>query len=95
MWFRSHRSEVSLDLVPEESSVDSDQKNHDLRGDLRAALAALSVEERSAIVCCSVQGMSHSEAAIVLGWPIGTVKTHLLRGKEKMKLRLADWAPEG
>jgi RNA polymerase sigma-70 factor (ECF subfamily) len=39
--------------------------------------------------------MSHSEAAIVLGWPIGTVKTHLLRGKEKMKLRLADWAPEG
>jgi DNA-directed RNA polymerase specialized sigma24 family protein len=27
--------------------------------------------------------------------PVGTVKTHLLRGKQKLKARLAAWAPTG
>jgi len=29
----------------------------------------------------------------VLGCPVGTVKTHVLRAKQKLKLALAAWAP--
>jgi len=29
----------------------------------------------------------------VLGCPVGTVKTHILRGKQKLKAQLAAWAP--
>ena len=64
-----------------------------LRIDMERALAALSVAERAAIVQCYHNDLSHEEAAYVLGCPVGTVKTHILRGKQKLKARLAAWAP--
>jgi RNA polymerase sigma-70 factor (ECF subfamily) len=61
--------------------------------DLERALAALSEGERAAIVQCYYNDLSHEEAAFVLGMPVGTVKTHVLRGKQKLKAALAAWAP--
>ena len=61
--------------------------------DLERALARLSHAEREAIVQCYHNDLSHEEAAYVLGWPVGTVKTHILRGKRKLKAALAAWAP--
>jgi RNA polymerase sigma-70 factor (ECF subfamily) len=61
--------------------------------DLERALARLSEAERAAIVQCYHNDLSHEEAAYVLGWPVGTVKTHILRGKQKLKAALAAWAP--
>ena len=61
--------------------------------DLERALAALSEGERAAIVQCYYNDLSHEEAAFALGIPVGTVKTHVLRGKQKLKSLLAAWAP--
>ena len=61
--------------------------------DLERAMARLSDAERAAIVQCYHNDLSHEEAAYVLGWPVGTVKTHILRGKQKLKAALAAWAP--
>src|SRR6185312_9102869 len=61
--------------------------------DLERALARLSDAERAAIVQCYHNDLSHEEAAYVLGWPVGTVKTHILRGKQKLKALLGAWAP--
>jgi RNA polymerase sigma factor (sigma-70 family) len=61
--------------------------------DLERAMARLSDAERAAIVQCYHNDLSHEEAAYVLGWPVGTVKTHILRGKQKLKRALAAWAP--
>lgn len=61
--------------------------------DMERALATLSEGERAAIVQCYHNDLSHEEAAYVLGWPVGTVKTHILRGKQKLKAALAAWAP--
>jgi RNA polymerase sigma factor (sigma-70 family) len=61
--------------------------------DLERALGRLSDAERAAIVQCYHNDLSHEEAAYVLGWPVGTVKTHILRGKQKLKMALAAWAP--
>jgi RNA polymerase sigma-70 factor (ECF subfamily) len=66
-----------------------------LKLDLERALAVLSDGERAAIVQCYHNDLSHEEAAYVLNCPVGTVKTHILRAKQKLKLRLAAWAPEG
>jgi RNA polymerase sigma-70 factor (ECF subfamily) len=65
-----------------------------LRMDMERALAVLSEGERAAIVQCYHNDLSHEEAAYVLDCPVGTVKTHLLRGKLKLKAQLAAWAPE-
>ncbi len=59
--------------------------------DLDAALAGLREEERIALVVTFGQDHSHDEAAAILGWPLGTVKTLVLRARKKLARRLADW----
>ena len=64
-----------------------------LKIDLERAMATLSEAERAAIIQCYHNDLSHEEAALVLGCPVGTVKTHVLRAKQKLKARLGAWAP--
>jgi len=66
-----------------------------LKMDLERAMAVLSEGERAAIVQCYHNDLTHEEAAYVLDCPVGTVKTHVLRGKQKLKQALMAWAPEG
>lgn len=66
----------------------------DLREDLNGALSALGIEEQTVLHLCYQQGLSHSEIAEILDWPLGTVKTHLNRGKEKLRPLLASWNPQ-
>ena len=60
--------------------------------DMIRAMKVLSDAERAAIVQCYHNDLSHEEAAQVLNCPVGTVKTHILRAKQKLKSRLAAWA---
>ena len=60
-----------------------------LRLDLTEAIKRLNSNERAAIVLCCQNGLSHEEAAQVLDCPLGTVKTNVLRGREKLKKYLA------
>ena len=62
-----------------------------LKVDLERAMAVLSDAERAAIVQCYHNDLTHEEAAYVLGCPVGTVKTHVLRGKQKLKAALAGY----
>ena len=57
--------------------------------DLTAALQLLPAPERAAVVLCCQNGLSHEEAALVLNCPLGTVKTNILRGREKLRRHLA------
>jgi len=52
-------------------------------------LLRLTAGERAAIVLCCQNGLSHDEARLVLGCPLGTVKTNVLRSKEKLRRWLA------
>jgi len=58
------------------------------RIDLERAMATLSDGERAAIAACYYGDLSHEEAAQALGIPLGTVKTHVLRAKAKLRARL-------
>ena len=51
---------------------------------VKRALAALPLEQRAAVILCLVCGCSHSEAAAILGAALGTVKSHVLRGRERL-----------
>ena len=59
------------------------------RLDLDGALRALSPAERLCISLCCGAGFSHAEAADALKTPLGTVKSHIRRGLDKMKAQLA------
>lgn len=59
------------------------------RLDLDGALASLSEVERLCVSLCYGAGLSHAEAAAALKAPLGTVKSHVKRGLDKLKLQLA------
>ncbi|WP_373714442.1 RNA polymerase sigma factor [Roseateles sp.] len=63
----------------------------DWRIDLNRALTTLREPERHALLLCYGADLSHSEAALVLGWPLGTLKTQLLRAKAKLREQLQVW----
>jgi RNA polymerase sigma-70 factor (ECF subfamily) len=71
--------------VPEAASV--------ARLDLERAFALLKPAERAALTLCHAAGLSHEEAAETMKLPLGTVKSHIARGKEKLKTLLKDHAP--
>lgn len=49
------------------------------------AVHALPPEQRQVIELAYYQGMSHSQIAEYLGWPVGTVKTRLRLGMEQLR----------
>ena len=64
------------------------------RLDLDGALKLLSPAERLCVSLCCGAGFSHAEAAEALKTPLGTVKSHVRRGLDKMKAHLTIDAPE-
>jgi len=65
-----------------------DAEDRELAALLHAELDRLSLPERSAILLCDLEGLSHQEAADQLGWPLGTVKSRVTRGRERLRARL-------
>jgi RNA polymerase sigma factor (sigma-70 family) len=63
------------------------------RMDLARAMAGLEAGERSAIALCLGAGLSHGEAALAMGAPLGTVKSWVLRGRAKLQKALAAYEP--
>lgn len=55
-----------------------------LQMDLSQALAQLSEQERSCILLQLVEGYSQEEISQISAMPLGTVKSHLSRGKSKL-----------
>lgn len=53
--------------------------------DLDQAVAQLPEAQRQSLELCYTQGFSHSEAADILQCPVGSVKSHIQRAKEKLK----------
>ncbi len=60
---------------------------------LDRALGQLNEDERACVVLCYAGGMSHAEAADATGLPLGTVKSHVNRGRAKLRA-LMDSPPD-
>jgi RNA polymerase sigma-70 factor (ECF subfamily) len=91
MMHRRAKSALRLAAAVEAASVGAPV--HDPSGeqavaaDLERMLAILTDDERAVMVLCYAQGLSHGEASEVTGFPVGTVKSHISRGKEKISQR--------
>jgi RNA polymerase sigma-70 factor (ECF subfamily) len=74
-------SEVTATTVnPEEATVNSERQRF-----VRSALDSLSPEQREVIELAYFSGLSHSEIALRLGHPLGTVKTRTRLGMMKLR----------
>ena len=90
---RQRKEFVGVDEALLEAEPDPQTVDPALKQDLMQALQLLPLHERSAILLCCQNGLSHDEAARVLEIPLGTVKTNVLRGREKLKKLLVGWGP--
>lgn len=51
---------------------------------LAGAMAALASDVRACVALCLADGWSHAEAAQALSLPLGTVKSHVARGRTRL-----------
>lgn len=58
--------------------------------DIYKALNLLRQEEQTAIVLFYMEDKTHKQIATVMNAPLGTVKTYLLKGKEKLSVYLTN-----
>lgn len=79
------RNETVIEEIDEAAEAPVPAHDGSLRLDLTDAMERLNSNERAAIVLCCQSGLSHEEAAQVLACPLGTVKTNVLRGREKLR----------
>src|SRR5262249_43935879 len=66
-----------------------DDGGSDLASVLHEEVARLPEKYRAPIVLCDLEGHTYDEAARQLVWPLGTVKSRLARGRERLRSRLA------
>ena len=75
-------------VVP--SAVSEDEDTHALRVALWAALHALPRRQREIVVLRYIAGLTEPEVAQLLGISLGTVKTHVTRGRAALRRMIRD-----
>lgn len=92
-FLQSKRYSNRYDEVIQEVGVDAavrgsrHTEHSDEISDLDKFLAVLSEEERAVMILSYACGLSHREIGDAAGMPIGTVKSIIFRGKEKVRER--------
>jgi RNA polymerase sigma-70 factor, ECF subfamily len=90
---RSRKPEVPLGQteIPEQGF--NPETEADLHRDFALALKNFLPEQRMALHLFYQREMSHSEIAEVMDCPLGTVKSYISRGHEKLKQQMMSWHP--
>ena len=72
--------------------LDPEQEAHSARERQRvaSALQSLPFEQRAALELAMFSGLTHSELAIRLSLPLGTVKTRIRQGMMKLRVSLKE-----
>lgn len=73
-----------------EGSTPSSEGQAQAKIDLERAMQKIAPAERAALTLCFALGLSNTEAADTMQIPLGTLKSHVLRGREKLKMILGD-----
>jgi RNA polymerase sigma-70 factor (ECF subfamily) len=90
-WFRRRRRDTGY----QGAAAPTRDLSAEDRLAVKQALAALPLAQRAAVVLSFGCGLTHPEAAEALGIPLGTVKSHILRGRDRLRAALGESGGEG
>ena len=82
--------QVDRFLAPGRAAPEQHAEARDVHESVRAAVQALPFHQRAVIVLHYLAGLDVKEIAYILDCPIGTVKSRLFAGRERLRERLVD-----
>ena len=85
-WFRRRRRDSDY----HEAAAPTRDMGIEDRLAVRQALATLPLAQRAAVVLSFGCGLTHAEIAEALAAPLGTVKSHILRGRDRLCAALGE-----
>lgn len=85
IWLQHCRKRDLLKDTKEPDDLFKPERDVTIALDLNAALNEFSHPARLCLVLSYQEGMSHQEIANTTGMPLGTVKSHITRGTQKLK----------
>ncbi len=75
---------LALGTAPTPAVADPDE----IGPRLHRELGRLPERLRAPLVLCHLESLTHEQAAAQLGWPVGTVKSRMARGRDRLRDRL-------
>jgi RNA polymerase sigma-70 factor (ECF subfamily) len=84
-WEEVSQNDIPTTIGPEELVAEIIQQRR-----VRQAVAALPVDQRTALALAYFKGLSHTEIAEALGEPLGTIKTRIRLAMQKLRETLAE-----
>lgn len=88
-WSREAPMEEGLTIGSTRAEAEPDLKER-----LARAIDSLAEKYRTVFVMHDVEGFTHEEISGTLNIPVGTSKSHLFQARSKLRVALADFAPE-
>jgi len=82
-------------FAPMAASAESEALDNLADSEVLRALRDLPTDFRTAVYLADIEGYPYREVARIMGTPIGTVMSRLHRGRERLRARLAAYAPGG
>ncbi|MEP1231521.1 MAG: RNA polymerase sigma factor [Litorimonas sp.] len=82
------RGLAEQNIVPVDETT---RPQNDMQMDIERAMDTLDPECRAVVILCLAYGFSHVETSQATHMPLGTVKSHVLRGKSKLRTFLSDY----
>src|SRR5262249_44322599 len=73
-------SSVELSANPEEYIL-----TRELQALLQQGLARLTLEQRTAVILCDIQGLAYEEVAQITQTTLGTVRSRISRGRSRLR----------
>lgn len=85
-WFRRRQRDTDYHEMTDHQT----ETQLESRVAIDRAMATLSMQQRAAVMLCLAHGFTHEEAAAALDMPLGTVKSHVARGRQILQKVLGE-----
>jgi RNA polymerase sigma-70 factor (ECF subfamily) len=76
---------IPVELVDTSASPEKEYEQRELEQSIQRALDRLNPDQKAVVALIDLQGLDYQEAAQILGIPIGTVKSRLVRARLQLR----------
>jgi RNA polymerase sigma-70 factor (ECF subfamily) len=82
-------SDDPIDVADTTAGPEAEAMRREQQDVIQSALLRLPTDQRLAVVMCDIQGFAYEEIAEAMRTSVGTVKSRIARGREKLRRELA------